>query len=127
MPRDLRFQSMPLAEDFDVGDDSDMPGFGQPIAQDDIDALLNSPTASEEERRSLLQSVRDDLKGRQGLDESGEYQSLIDQLEQALATLSLTADGVGTPEAFALDSDERDAPPDELLERAEDELNEDQD
>jgi hypothetical protein len=80
MAKDLRFQSNPLAEEFDVGDDSDMPGFNQPYTLDDVDAILSSPNATTEERRDLLQRMADDLQARQGMDETGEYGDLLEQI-----------------------------------------------
>ena len=97
------FSATPLAEDFDVGDDSDLPGYDQPIAQDDIDAVLNSAAGTVDERRAQLLVMLDDLRGRQEMDESGEYRSLVEQLEAALAELDVPGDGVGTPDAYAFD------------------------
>ena len=34
MARDLHFAESPLAEEFDVGDDSDLPGYDQPVSKD---------------------------------------------------------------------------------------------
>jgi hypothetical protein len=121
MAKDLRFQSTPLAEEYDVGDDSDLPGYDQPIAQDDIDAVLNSSRGSIEERRALLSRMLDDLRAREGMDESAEYDSLIAQIRAALATLDRPADGLGTPTAYAHEPSERAMQPDEVLERLEDE------
>ena len=125
MAKDLRFQSMPLAEEFDVGDDSDLPGFDQPYTLDDIDAVLNSPNASIEERRSLLSRMLDDLEARQGMDEAREFGDLIAQLRGALDTLEEPPDGIGTPGAYAFDPDDRAMSPDEILERDEAEREED--
>jgi hypothetical protein len=121
MAKDLRFPTMPMAEEFDVGDDSDLPGLDQPVTLDDIDAVLNSPGGSVEERRELLRRMLDDLQARQGMDEASEFGDLIDEVRGALATLEQTGDGIGTPGAFAFDPDERALAPDEILEREEDE------
>ena len=121
MAKDLRFPTMPLAEEYDVGDDSDLPGYDQPITQDDIDAILNSGRGTEEERRELLRRMRDDLVARQGMDESEEFGGLIDEIDGALATLGQPSDGLGTPGAFAHDAGDRAMQPDEIMERAEDE------
>ena len=121
MAKDLRFQAMPLAEEFDVGDDSDLPGFDQPYTLDDINAILNSPTGSVDERRELLRRMRDDLQARQGMDEASEYDDLIEQVSGALAALDDPGDGIGTPGAFAFDPEDRALAPDEILERAEEE------
>jgi hypothetical protein len=121
MARDLRFPVMPVAEEFDVGDDSDLPGYGQPITQDDIDAVLSAASESVEERRALLLRMLDDMSTRQGMDQSHEYDGLVRQIQDALATLALPGDGLGTPDAYALDDSERAEQPDEVLERAEDE------
>jgi hypothetical protein len=121
MAKDLRFQASPLAEEFDVGDDSDLPGFDQPYTRDDVDAVLNSPSASVEERRELLLRMVDDLQARQGMDEGNEYGELIEEIRDALATLDEPGDGIGTPGAFAFDPDDRALAPDEIMERAEEE------
>ena len=121
MAKDLRFQAMPLAEEFDVGDDSDLPGFDQPYTLDDIDAILNSPSSTVEERRELLRRMLDDLQARQGMDEASEYDDLIEQVSGALSVLDEPSDGIGTPGAFAFDPEDRALAPDEILERAEEE------
>jgi hypothetical protein len=121
MARDLNFEAAPLAEEFDVGDDSDLPGFAQPYTQDDIDALVNSPGASVDERRALLTRMLDDLRSREEMDRADEYDGLIGQLQAALATLDLPADGLGGPGAFAFDEADRPLQPDAILERAEEE------
>lgn len=121
MAKDLHFQTTPLAEEFEVGDDSDLPGFDQPFTQDDIDAILNSPGGTLEERQETLRRMLDDLRARSSMDEADEYGSIIDQVRGALATLAEPADGVGTPGAFAFDPDDRALAPDEILERAEEE------
>jgi hypothetical protein len=121
MAKDLHFSATPLAEEFDVGDDSDLPGYDQPIAQDDIDAVLNSAAGTVEERRAQLLVMLDDLRGRQEMDESGEYRGLVEQLEAALAELDVPGDGVGTPDAYAFDPADQVLQPDEILEREEDE------
>ena len=121
MAKDLRFQSTPLAEEFDVGDDSDPPGFDQPYSRDDVDAILNSPSGTLEERRDALRRMLDDLRARTGMDQAEEYRDLIDDIRAALATLASPSDGIGTPDTFAFDPDDRALAPDEILERAEDE------
>jgi hypothetical protein len=121
MAKDLRFQSTPLAEEFDVGDDSDLPGFDQPYSRDDVDAILNSPSGSIEERRDELHRMLNDLRARADMDEAGEYGGLIEDIKAALATLASPSDGVGTPDAYAFDPDDRALAPDEILERAEEE------
>ncbi len=121
MAKDMRFPTMPLAEEYDVGDDSDLPGYDQPIAQDDIDAILSSARGTVEERRELLRRMRDDLQARQGMDESAEFGSLIEAIDGALATLDLPADGIGTPSAYAHEAGDRAMQPDEILERADEE------
>jgi hypothetical protein len=121
MAKDLRFQAMPLAEEFDVGDDSDMPGFDQPYTHDDIDAILNSASATVEERRELLRRMADDLQARQGMDEASEFGDLLEDVRGALAALDEPGDGIGTPGAYAFDPEDRAMAPDEIMERAEDE------
>ena len=121
MAKDLRFQASPLAEEFDVGDDSDMPGFDQPYTRDDVDAVLNAAETSVEERRAILLGMIEDLQARQGMDEGNEYGTLIEEIRSAVAALEEPADGIGTPGSFAFDPDDRAVAPDEILERAEDE------
>jgi predicted Ser/Thr protein kinase len=121
MAKDLRFQASPLAEEFDVGDDSDMPGFDQPYTRDDVDAVLNSASTSVDERRSLLLRMIDDLQARQGMDEANEYADLIEEIRGALATLSETDENVETAGAFAFDPADHALAPDEIMERAEEE------
>jgi hypothetical protein len=127
MAKDLRFPTMPLAEEFDVGDDSDLPGLNQPYTLDDIDAILNSPAASVEDRKELLRRMVDDLQARQGMDEASEYGDLLEQARGAMATLDQPADGIGTPGAFAYDPEDRALAPDEIMERAEEEAARDDD
>ena len=121
MAKDLRFPTMPLAEEFDVGDDSDLPGLDQPYTLDDIDAILNSPAASVGDRQELLRRMIDDLQARQGMDEGSEYGDLLEQARGAMAALDQPADGIGTPGAFAFDPEDRALAPDEIMERAEEE------
>ena len=121
MAKDLRFPAMPLAEEYDVGDDSDLPGYDQPITQDDVDAVVSSARGTVAERRELLRRMLDDLQARQGMDVSAEFGDLMGEIERALATLDMPFDGIGTPGAYAHDSADRAVQPDEILERAEDE------
>ena len=120
MAKDLRFQASPLAEEFDVGDDSDLPGFDNPYTRDDVDAVLNAVGASVDERRDLLTRMVDDLQARLGMDEADEYSSLIEEIRDALATLDEPGDRTGPVGAFAFGTDSALAP-DEILERAEEE------
>lgn len=121
MARDLEFETSPLAEDFEVGDDSDLPGFDQPVTGDDIDAILSSARATEAAKQAQLLRVRDDLTARQGMDEADEYGELIARINGALAALQAPADGIGTPAAYGFDAADRAMQPDEILERAEEE------
>ena len=121
MAKDLHFPTMPLAEEFDVGDDSDLPGLDQPYTLDDIDAILNSPGASVGERRELLRRMVDDLQARRGMDEASEFGDLLEQARGAMAALEQPGDGIGTPGAFAFDPQDRALAPDEVMERAEEE------
>ena len=121
MARDHQFQSTPLAEDYEVGDDSDLPGDDQPITQDDIDEILNSPNATVEERRAMLLELLNDIGARRGMDAVNEYDSLAGEIDAALATLDTTGDGIGTPGAYGFDPEDRAQSPDEILERDEEE------
>jgi hypothetical protein len=125
MARDLDFETTPLAEEFDVGDDSDLPGFDQPITGDDIDAILNSSRATESAKREQLLRIRDDLAVRQRMDEADEYGELVRQINDAIAALKAPADGLGTPGAYGFDPADRALQPDEILERAEEENEDD--
>lgn len=120
MAKDLRFPTMPLAEEFDV-DDSDLPGLDQPYTLDDIDAILNSPEGSVDDRREILRRMAGDLQARRGMDEASEFGDLIDRIRGALASLEQPGDGIGLPGAFAYDPGDRALAPDEILERAEEE------
>ena len=111
----------PLSADFEVGDDSDLPGFSQPVTADDIDAVLNSARGSVDDRRATLASMLNDLQARQGMDESDEYDYLIERLDDALAALDSAGDGFGAPEGYAHDAELRPEQPDEILERREEE------
>jgi hypothetical protein len=119
MARNLDSPISPLAEEYDVGDDSDLPGLSQPVTADDIDAILNSSTATEADKKELLRRTLDDLRARRGMDEVDEVDGLIRQVQGALAMLRSTADGIGTPSAFGWDSADRVLQPDEILERRE--------
>ena len=121
MSRNHQFQSTPLAENFDVGDDSDLPGNDQPITQDDIDEILNSPSSSVDERRAMLMDLLDDINARRGMDPANDYTSMAEEISAALAALDDPGDGIGTPGAFGFDPDDRAASPEEILEREEDE------
>jgi hypothetical protein len=123
MARDVRFPTTPVAEDFEVGDDSDSPGFDQPFSGDDIDALVSSGRGTVIERREMLQRARADLEQRRVMDESGDAAALVARIDDALATLAAPADGIGTPGAYAHDARDRAMQPDEILEREEDEAN----
>lgn len=127
MATNVHMPVSPLSADYDVGDDSDLPGFGQPITIDDIDAVLSSGRGTVEERRGILGSMLDDLRARHGMDVSREYDYLIERIEDALASLDGPADGLGTPEAYAHDAETRPEQPDEILERMEEEAAEERD
>lgn len=119
MARDLHFPTMPMAEEYDVGDDSDLPGFDQPVTMDDLDAVVNSGRATVDEKRGILVRMLDDLQAREGMDESGEYSGLTDRIRDALASLEGPAEGIGTPGAYGFDAGDRVMQPDEILEREE--------
>ena len=121
MARDHHFQSTPLAEDFVVGDDSDLPGRDQPITQDDIDEILNSPDTSVEERRAMLLELLDDIETRRAMDSADQFDSLAREIQAALAALDTPGDGLGTPGAFGFAPEDRAASPEEILEREEEE------
>jgi len=121
MARDHQFQSTPLAEDFLVGDDSDLPGRDQPITQDEIDEILNSPDTTVEERRAMLLQLLDDVETRRSMDTAGQFDSLASEIQAALAALDTPGDGIGTPGAFGFDPGDRAASPEEIMERDEEE------
>jgi hypothetical protein len=121
MAKDLHFNRMPLAEEYDVGDDSDLPGYSQPLSLDDIDAVLNDPNGAVEDRRALLLRMLEDLRTREGMDQSEEYVALIARVQDALALLDQPGDGIGNPGSYAFDDADRAEQPDEMLERAEEE------
>jgi hypothetical protein len=119
MPREMHSHTTPLAEDFEAGDDSDLPGLDQPVTSDDIGAILNSARASSEAKRAELLRIRDDLIARSGMQESGEHDGLIADIDDALSMLDSAAQGAGGPEAYGFDPDDRVLQPDEIAERAE--------
>ena len=125
MPRFPDKPGSPLAEDYRVGDDDDMPGLDEPISIDEIDAVLFSASGSTEDRRETLQAMLGELRTRQSMeadsDMQTDIQALIDRIEDALASLDGGPDGDGTPDAFGFDPDARAEQPDEILERAEEE------
>jgi hypothetical protein len=129
MPRFPDKPGSPLAEDYRVGDDDDMPGLDEPISVDDIDAVLFSPRGSLEERRETLLAMLHELQTRQSMDADSDMQTdiqaLVDRIEDALASLDADPTGDGTPDAYGFDPDLRAEQPDEILERAEDEAAED--
>jgi hypothetical protein len=115
----------PLAEDYRVGDDDDMPGLNEPISIDDIDAVLFSASGSLEDRRETLTAMLGELQTRQSMDADSDMQTdiqaLMDRIQDALASLDEDPAGDGTPDAYGLDPDIRAEQPDEILERAEEE------
>jgi hypothetical protein len=121
MAKDLHFKTMPLAEEYDVGDDSDSPGYGQPLSFDDIDAVLNDSNGTVEDRRSFLLRMLEDLQTREGISQAHEYDALIGRVQDALALLAQPGDGIGNPGSYAYDDADRAEQPDEVLERAEEE------
>lgn len=125
MARDIDTGGSPLAVEFDVGGDDDMPGLAQPLTSDDIDALLSSTRGSATEKRHLLGQIRDDLEARRGMDLSGDMEVLIQRIDDALATLSAAPDEYGTPASYGMDPQLRASSPEEELERAEEEAAED--
>jgi hypothetical protein len=127
MAKSLNFPTMPLAEEYDVGDDSDLPGFDQPITVDDIDAIVDSSRMSIEEKRGLLARILDDLQARRGMDLSHDFDDLAGRVRDGIATLKLPPDGDGTPSAYGFDANDRLMQPDEILERAEEEAADDRD
>ena len=121
MARDHHFQSTPLAEDFEVGDDSDLPGRDQPITQDEIDEILNSPDTSVDERRAMLMDLLEDVRTRRSMDPADQFDSLAQEIEAALAALDASGDGIGTPGAFGFAPEDRVDSPEDILQRQEDE------
>ena len=120
MAREIDRPGSSLAAEFDVGDDDDLPGVGQPYTADDIDAILNSSRGSTDEKRDLLSKIRNDLEARSSMDMEDETTSLFDRIDDALATLGTRGDGDGTPSAYGMDPQTRTDQPDEELERLED-------
>jgi hypothetical protein len=119
MTREVRFPASPIAEDLEVGDDSDLPGLDQPLTIDDIDAILGSARGTVAQRRELLSRAREDLLQRAAMDETGEFADLAARVDDALAALGQAGEVVGPPGAIAHDASERAMQPDEILEREE--------
>jgi hypothetical protein len=125
MPRFSDKPGSPLAEDYRVGDDDDMPGLDEPISIDEIDAVLFSASGSMEDRRETLAAMLGELQTRQSMDADSDMQTdmqaLIDRIQDALASLDGDPEGDATPGAYGFDPDMRADQPDEILERAEEE------
>jgi hypothetical protein len=122
MVRGQHFPTTPIAED--IGDDSDLSRLDQPYTADDIDAILNASGDTVEERRALLLQMLDDLQARRGMEEGREDADLLAEIRNALAILRGPPEGIG-PDTFYGDTDVRQLAPDEILERAEEEAEED--
>ena len=118
MARDSGLQSSPFGENFDVGDDSDLPAFDQPYGFDDIDAIRSDSGATVAQRREQLRRMLDDLRARRGMDQTGEFDELIQEVRGALSSLALSADDSVD---MILSGEDAAMAPDEILERAEDE------
>ncbi|MGQ7794094.1 hypothetical protein ACUN0C_16935 [Faunimonas sp. B44] len=127
MARDIDRSGSPLSAEYDAGGDDDLPGMDQPVTADDIAAILSSPGESVGSKRNLLLRIRDDLTTRSGMDMEHEFDSLIVVIDDALASLDMSAEGYGGAEGYGMDPDMRAASPEEELERAEDEAAEDRD
>jgi hypothetical protein len=121
MSRELHIQATPLAEDFEPGDDGDLPGLDQPVTSDDIAAIVGSSRISSQAKSAMLQQIRDDLQTRDRLEQRGELDGLIGEVEAGLRAVDQSGDGIGTPAAYGFDAETRVLQPDEILERAEEE------
>ncbi|HEX2256881.1 MAG TPA: hypothetical protein VHG92_09345 [Afifellaceae bacterium] len=120
MPRNADRPGSPLAEEFDVGGDSDMPGADQPVTLDDIDAIIYSPRGTVEERCAALRAILDDLEVRHSMDLSTDLDELAARAREGLRQLQ-GSQGTGTPSSYGFDPDERVDQPDLIQERRENE------
>lgn len=99
----------PDQADFEVGDDADMPGLAAPLTLDDIDAIVHSARYSVDQKRRMLNDMRDRLDARMSMDASGEFDPLRDRIAEGLSTLSEIdeAKETGAPESFGFDPESR--------------------
>ena len=89
-----------------VGGDGDTPGLSQPVTSDEVQDIMMSEKPREE-RVMRLRELRMDLARRQGADMGGEFDSLIAEIDDAIATLNGPADTVGMRDSLGLAADER--------------------
>tara|TARA_R110002020_G_scaffold34066_26_gene103782 strand:+ start:51944 stop:52213 length:270 start_codon:yes stop_codon:yes gene_type:complete len=76
--------------DAQVGGDGDIDGIAQTITGDDIDTVLMSPSPVEQ-RIDTLREMRVELEARSHADRGGEIAPLLNQLDAAIALLSMRA------------------------------------
>ena len=91
-----------------VGGDGDTPGLSQPVTSDEVQDVLMSEHPLQE-RIARLQGFKADLLQRAGGDMGGEFDSLIAEIDGAIATLEGPADTVGMRDSLGLAADERTA------------------
>jgi hypothetical protein len=120
MARNSDRPGSPLSEEYDVGGDSDMPGAGQPVTLDDIDAIIHSPRGTVEDRCAALRAIIDDLEVRHAMDRQTDLEPLVERARDGLRQLQ-GSQGAGTPSSYGFDPDERADRPDEYQERRENE------
>ena len=73
--------------DAQVGGDGDIDGIAQTITGDDIDTVLMSPSPVEQR----IDTLREMLEARSHADRGGEIAPLLNQLDAAIALLSMRA------------------------------------
>lgn len=96
-----------LPLDTAVGDDADTPGISQPFTQAEIEDLVNDTTMPIEERVERLHGMAETLGTREEMDRGGEFDPLIEQINEALGLLADGGHTYGTPESVGLDPEYR--------------------
>ncbi len=107
--------TIPAPVDLAVGGDGDTPGAAQPITSDDILALRHAPEPLET-RREQLNHLKSVLFTRQTGDRLDEARTLIQEIDDALATLDHShGEEDAVPAALGIDEEARHdvQPPDE--------------
>ena len=86
----MKHESMIDPVDAQVGGDADIDGIAQTITADDIDTILTTP-APVAQRLDVLQSMRNELTARSHADRGHEVATLLNQIDAAIAVLSMRA------------------------------------
>lgn len=88
--------------DVQVGDDGDAAGIAQTITVDDIQAIVAAPEPVEN-RREQLKMMKNDLEARMSADRGHEFDTLMEEVDRAIAQLDDPAADAG----FVIDEADR--------------------